>query len=213
MKILDVKDLPLAGAKVIRFARFRDERGYFAEHFRRSAFQALGQKVGIDGGEFVQANESRSRANVCRGLHFQWNPLMGKLVRTTLGRMVDMVLDLRKNSPTLGRIVLYDMPYQAEADFSEWIWVPPGFAHGNYFTEESAIEYFCTGEYNPACEAGLSPLAPDFFWELADLQLREEFLGLIQRGLILSEKDRSGLKLKDWLADPRSQVFGEDFKL
>src|SRR5262245_54329953 len=113
MKILSVVDLALPGIKVIRFARFRDQRGYFTEPFRRSDVDSHAQLEALRGASFVQANESHSSANVVRGLHFQWNPFMGKLVRTITGHMVDIALDLRKGSPTLGKAIMYDMPSES----------------------------------------------------------------------------------------------------
>src|SRR5579883_2717712 len=100
---------------------------------------------------------------------------MGRLVRTLPGRRVALVLDIRKGSPTFGKIIAHDMPARPSNDWNEWIWVPPGFAHGNMFPEESAIEYFCSGEYSPGCEAGISPLAADIDWSLCDAGLRECF--------------------------------------
>ena len=144
--------------KVIRFARFMDMRGYFTESFRKSDFAS--QLAFMKDVQFVQFNESFSRRNVVRGMHFQWNPFMGKLVRTVHGRMVDLFLDIRKGSPTYGKAAACDMPSSPDNDYAEWIWIPPGFAHGNYFTEDTTIEYICSGEYSPGCEAGISPLAP-----------------------------------------------------
>jgi dTDP-4-dehydrorhamnose 3,5-epimerase len=207
MKILDVQDLKLAGVKVIRYARFADHRGFFAEHFRKSDFVNNSQLGFMKGVEFVQCNESYSRPGTIRGLHFQWNPYMGKLVRTLRGRMVDMVLDIRKGSPTFGRIVSYAMPAGQNADPGEWIWVPPGFAHGNYFTEESHIEYFCSGEYSPGCEAGISPLALDIDWSLCDPELKGEFGAIVSAGPLMTEKDRKGYSLLSWAEDPNSNRF------
>ena len=96
MKLIGVMDLALEGVKAIRFGRFRDERGYFAETWRRSDFARLPELAFLHGREFDQANESSSRPGTIRGLHLQWNPYMGKLVRTLSGRMVDLVADLRK---------------------------------------------------------------------------------------------------------------------
>ena len=81
----------------------------------------------MKGVNFVQFNESFSRPNVVRGLHFQWNPFMGKLVRTVQGRMVDLFLDIRKGSPSYGKAAAYDMPSTPDKDYAEWIWIPPGF--------------------------------------------------------------------------------------
>lgn len=161
----------------------------------------------IAGKEIVQINESFSNRGVMRGLHFQWNPYMGKLVRTISGHMVDMFLDIRIDSPTFGKISMYDMPARDEEGYSEWIWIPPGFAHGNFFLKPSRIEYLCTGEYSPGCEAGISPLAPDIDWALCDAVCKDRFDALVKGGLILSEKDQQGLSVTQWREDPRSANF------
>jgi dTDP-4-dehydrorhamnose 3,5-epimerase len=208
MKILSVTPLAMPEIKVIRAARFPDGRGYFSEHFRASDFDALASgPLEAPGARVLQANESRSRKGVVRGLHFQWGPAMGKLVRPLSGRLVDMALDIRRDSPTLGKIVLRDMPFDPEADWFEWIWIPPGFAHGTFFTEESSIEYFCTAEYSPGTEAGISPVAPDLDWSLCDPGLRGEYEALLSEGAALSEKDRRGLTLAAWLAGADSANF------
>lgn len=204
MKILEIKPLEIPDIKVIRFARFADHRGYFAEHFRKSD---LGKLEFLAGVEFLQSNESYSKARTIRGLHFQWNPQMGKLVRTLAGRMVDMVLDIRKGSPTQGKIIAYEMPADSQAEYDEWIWVPPGFAHGNYFDRESRIEYFCSGEYNPSCEAGVSPLAEDIDWSLCDRGLKSGFDAIVAAGPLLSEKDQRGHTLASWMAGRDSDQF------
>lgn len=207
MKILQVKALAIPDVKVIRFGRFCDERGYFTEQYRKSDFNTHAEMEDMRGLEFVQANESYSKAGTVRGLHFQWNPYMGKLVRTLSGRMVDMMLDIRKNSPTFGKLLAYDMPVTTECDYSEWIWVPPGFAHGNFFTENSLIEYFCTGEYSPGCEAGISPLSEDLDWSLCDEGLKRLFDELVATQLIITDKDRHGCSLARWVNDDRSENF------
>jgi dTDP-4-dehydrorhamnose 3,5-epimerase len=204
VKILDIKALAIPDIKVIRYARFADHRGYFAEHFRKSDFEKFEFFNGV---EFSQCNESYSRAQTIRGLHFQWNPFMGKLIRTLSGRMVDLVLDIRKDSPTFGSIIAYDMPVDLSAEFCEWIWVPPGFAHGNYFDRESRIEYFCSGEYNPSCEAGISPVAEDLDWSLCDPQLRKGFEAIVAEGPLFSEKDRKGHTVAAWAQSPNSDLF------
>ena len=207
MKILEVHSLSVPEVKVVRFGRFRDQRGYFSEPYRRGDLDTHSATTFLKGLAFVQANESYSRPGVVRGLHFQWNPLMGKFVRTLSGRMVDLALDIRKGSPTFGKIVAYDMPCARDAEHSEWIWVPPGFAHGNYFTEESLIEYFCSGEYSPGCEGAVSPLAADLDWTLCAPALRREFQDLVDRGPTISDKDRNAGSLAAWDKDPRSRNF------
>jgi dTDP-4-dehydrorhamnose 3,5-epimerase len=207
MKLLEVKTLAIEDVKVVKFARFCDHRGYFTEHYRRSDFKNTSALDFMGGAEFVQANESYSRKGTIRGLHFQWNPYMGKLVRTLSGRMVDMALDIRKRSPTFGKIVLHDMPANRDADCYEWIWVPPGFAHGNFFPEDTLIEYFCTGEYKPDCEAGISPLADDIDWTLCDQNLKRLFDEIVTSGVLMSEKDKKGLLVNAWEEDERSNNF------
>jgi dTDP-4-dehydrorhamnose 3,5-epimerase len=207
MKIIEVKSLAIEAVKVIRFARFCDHRGYFSESFRKSDLHDPLKIDFMKDVEFVQANEGFSKKGVIRGLHFQWNPHMGKLVRTIRGRMVDIVLDIRKGSPTLGKIIAYDMPDNPEADYSEWIWVPPGFAHGNFFTEQSTIEYFCSGEYSPGCEAGISPIATDIDWSLCDQTLKKVFDKVVSSIPLITDKDKNGLSMTTWLADERSDNF------
>lgn len=207
MKILGVKSLAIPAIKVVGFARFRDERGYFTEPFRRSDIDQTPETAFLVGSSFVQENESLSVAGTVRGMHFQWNPYMGKLVRTLHGHMVDMVLDIRKSSATFGKAIMYDMPTDDSSDTNEWIWVPPGFAHGNFYPQTTRIEYLCSGEYNPGCEAGISPLAPDIDWSLCDPLLKRRFDALVENGSIVSDKDRRGLSLQAWLSDPRSDNF------
>jgi len=206
MRILEVRPLAIPDVKVIRFGRFTDQRGYFAEPFRRGVLMDREETDFLHGLSFPQMNESRSRAGVVRGLHFQWNPYMGKLVRTIAGRMIDLALDIRNGSEHLGKIIAYDMP-ATDGEWGEWIWVPPGFAHGNVFPEETYIEYLCTGEYSPGFEAGVSPLAPDLDWSLCEPALKQQFDRVVGAGPIISEKDRDAPSLGLWLADERSEQF------
>ena len=207
MKIIDVVSLAIPAIKVIRFARFRDKRGYFTEPFRTSDVAASPLTPFLNGIEFPQTNESRSRTGTIRGLHFQWNPYMGKLVRTLSGHMIDIVLDIRKGSPTFGKAIAYEMPANGQDAFGEWIWVPPGFAHGNVFLAETSIEYFCSGEYSPHCEAGISPLAADIDWSLCDGRLKRLLDETARTTDLMTDKDRDGLSVAVWEKDPRSDNF------
>jgi dTDP-4-dehydrorhamnose 3,5-epimerase len=207
MKIIDVTSLAIDAIKLVRFARFSDERGYFTEHYRRSDLRQHPGAEALRAAEFVQCNESFSRRGTLRGLHFQWNPYMGKLVRTTGGRMLDIVLDIRKGSPTLGKAILHDMPADRAASSQEWIWVPPGFAHGNVFPEDTTIEYLCSGEYSQGCEAGISPFAGDIAWDLCHPGLKEVFDGIVSNASLVTDKDRRGFTMAGWLRDERSNQF------
>ena len=207
MKIEAVESLAIPELKVIRFGRFRDDRGYFTESYRLGNLARHPGTGFLRDVRFLQINESYSRAGVVRGLHFQWNPHMGKLVRAVRGRIVDLALDIRLGSPTLGKIVARDISEDPGADYGEWIWVPPGFAHGFFCTTDGILEYLCSGEYSPGNEAGISPMAPDLDWTLCDRPLKRAFDELAAGEAILSEKDQDALSLNGWLADERSTHF------
>lgn len=207
MKILEIRELAIPAVKVIRFARFPDNRGYFSEQYRFSDFESGAAASFMHGVRFVQANESFSRATTVRGLHFQWNPHMGKLVRTIRGHMIDVALDIRKGSPSYGKIIAYDMPVRGDEDFAEWIWLPPGFAHGNTFTEDTVIEYFCSSEYSPGNEAGISPIAADLDWSLCDPNLAVQFQSIATSTALMTDKDRQAPSVAAWTGDPRSENF------
>jgi len=206
VQILETRRLAIPEILVIRFKRFRDTRGYFSETYRKSDFGALDKGLGLPV-EFTQCNESYSVPGTVRGLHFQWDPYMGKLVRTLQGHMLDLVLDIRRGSPTFGKAIAHDMPKCREAEHEEWIWVPPGFAHGNVYLEDSSIEYFCTGQYSPDCQAGISPLAPDLDWSLCDPDARALCQGVMESDPLMSDKDHAGMTLQQWAADPRGENF------
>jgi dTDP-4-dehydrorhamnose 3,5-epimerase-like enzyme len=104
-------------------------------------------------------------------------------------------------------MIAYDIPDSVDADYNEWIWVPPGFAHGNFFTTDSTIEYLCSGEYSPGCEGGISPLAADIDWSMCDPTLKADFDNLLSDSPLMSDKDRDAITLNDWLADERSEQF------
>jgi len=118
-----------------------------------------------------------------------------------------MILDIRKNSPTLGKIILYDLPADASVDYNEWIWLPPGVAHGSFFPADSLNEYFFTANYNPKAEAGISPLADDLDWSLCDENLKQQFENFKQSNILISPKDKEGMSFKDWITDARSNNF------
>ena len=206
MKILEVKSLAIEDVKVIKYARFGDHRGYFTEIFNAGDFKNDPKLDFLSKVELMQANESYSKKGTVRGLHFQWNPYMGKLVRTQRGRMIDLVLDIRKDSKTFGKIIAYDMPAKPEDGFGEWIWVPVGFAHGNVYPQETQIEYYCSGTWSPKCEAGISPFAKDIDWSLCDKKLREIFDDTAKAPLV-TDKDKNGYTLEGWLKNEASSNF------
>lgn len=206
MKDLEVQDLSLEGVKVISYGKYKDNRGYFTETYRKSCYEEYKEKLGV--WNIVQINESYSEENTLRGLHFQWNPYMGKLVRTISGTMIDLVLDIRKGSETYGNIIAYKLKADPKKERSEWIWIPPGFAHGNFFKEETVIEYCCSGEYSHGCEACISPMADDINWSLCDNELKKEFDELVKnKDLKITEKDKNGLRMREWEKSKEAKLF------
>ena len=204
MKVKSITNSFIPGVKLINFERFMDQRGFFTETYRSSDF--VNNKLNIFPNGIMQSNESYSNKYVLRGLHFQWNPNMGKLVRTISGHMIDLVLDLRLGSPTKGKIMAFDMIAKSTNNSTNWIWVPEGCAHGNFFLEDSYIEYFCSGSYNGECEAGVSPFAEDIDWSICDDGLKNKFFEL-KDSFIATPKDINGLSVKEWLSRPEANNF------
>ncbi len=118
---------------------FGDDRGFFYESYNQKVFQAA---TGLDV-QFVQDNHSKSARNVLRGLHYQITHAQGKLVRATQGAVWDVVVDIRKSSPTFGRHVAMEL----SAENKRQMWIPPGFAHGFLVLTESAEFLYKTTDY------------------------------------------------------------------
>lgn len=204
MKILKIKSTVFPEVKVIKFAYFRDKRGFFTEIYRKNDFQKIDF---LKDQEFVQCNASSSKKGVIRGLHFQWNPHVNKLIRVIKGNMIDLFLDIRLNSPTFGKIGAYELSGHEKADYNEWIWIPEGFAHGGFFKNASIIEYFCTAEYNPYAEASICPFASDIDWSLIEDKFRKFFKESTANDFLISEKDMKGFTLDKWSRDAKSKNF------
>lgn len=207
MKIISVIDLPIPEAKKIIFSRFLDHRGYFSETFKLSDFKSSNELSFLKKYNIVQSNESYSVKGVIRGLHIQWNPYQGKLIRTISGRMIDYFIDLRIDSSYFGKAFMLDMPNDNNNRQSEWLWLPPGIAHGNFYTENSKIEYLCTGEYNPNGEFSINPFSEEIDYSLCDEKLIKIFLNLKKNNPIISNKDLYGYTLTEWLDIPESKLF------
>lgn len=163
---------------------FEDERGFFMETFRADTFKALGLPY-----EFPQDNHSRSRCGVIRGLHFQWDPPISKLMRVTYGTAFLVAVDIRKGSPTFGKW----FGLEVSAESKKQVWAPAGFARGFCALSDFAeVEYKCTSIYNPKSESGIRWNDPDIGieWPIANP--------------ILSPKDRDAQTLAEWAASPYS---------
>lgn len=167
---------------------FKDNRGFFAETYRQDAFAELGLPT-----DFVQDNHSGSVNGVLRGLHFQWDPPMGKLMRVISGRAFLVAVDIRRGSPSLGKW----FGTEVSAENRRQVWAPAGFARGFCVLSDWAeIQYKTTGIYNKNGESGIRFDDPDIGidWPIKD-------------DPVTSEKDRNAQTLQQWLASPKSENF------
>lgn len=159
---------------------FADDRGFFMESYKASEFISAGIKE-----QFVQDNHSQSQKNVIRGLHFQRSPhQQGKLVRCISGRVWDVAVDLRKNSPTYGQW----QGVTLSAENKTMLYLPPGFAHGFAVLSEAAdVLYKASAEYVPESDGGIAWNDPTLCinWPIAP------------EAVLVSEKDRRLPKLKE----------------
>jgi dTDP-4-dehydrorhamnose 3,5-epimerase len=135
---MKVTPTALPGVLVIEPRVFSDDRGFFFESWNARALAEAGIEA-----TFVQDNHSRSRRGVLRGLHYQIQHPQGKLVRTVIGAAFDVVVDLRRSSPTFGRAVGLSL----SADNRKMLWVPPGFAHGFLALSETVDFLYKTTDY------------------------------------------------------------------
>jgi dTDP-4-dehydrorhamnose 3,5-epimerase len=138
----------LSGVLLIEPAVHGDHRGFFAETWRADTWPDAGVDVA-----FVQDNHSRSKRGTLRGMHFQTDPGQAKLVRCARGSIFDVVVDLRRGSPTFGRWEGFAL----DEESMRQLFVPIGFAHGFCVTSEVAdVVYKCSSYYDPATEAGIA---------------------------------------------------------
>jgi dTDP-4-dehydrorhamnose 3,5-epimerase len=177
---MKVTKTPIEGLLIIEPAVFGDERGYFYESFNKEKFQELTGK-NID---FVQDNQSLSGRDIVRGLHFQNPPFaQGKLVRVIKGEVIDVVVDIRKSSPTYGEHFSIKLTEENKKMF----WIPEGFAHGfSSLVNNTIFSYKCTNYYNKESEDNI-------YWNDADLNINWEV-----ENPIISEKDQEKKMFKDF---------------
>lgn len=165
---------------------YKDSRGFFTESYRADM-------AGIPK-TFVQDNHSRSRRGVVRGLHFQWEPPMGKLMRVSFGEAFLVAVDIRKNSPTLGQwtgITASDMN-------GIQMWAPAGFARGFCaLSDITDVQYKCTDMYNAEAESNILWNDPDIgiAWPISESEI------------VVSDRDRTAQTLSGWLRSPQSEHF------
>lgn len=172
---MNVIKTDIEGVLIIEPQVFGDERGYFFESFNAERFLA---QTGVEV-TFVQDNESRSKRGVLRGLHFQRAPhAQAKLVRVVRGRVLDVAVDIRPESPTFGKYVATELSGESHRQ----MFIPKGFAHGYVVLEDDTVfQYKCDEFYHPESEDGIA-------WN--DPQIGIDW-GIPESELILSEKDKN----------------------
>ena len=181
---MEIIKTEIEGVVILEPRIFKDERGYFFESFSQREFDEKVMPI-----RFVQDNESMSTYGVMRGLHYQKMPYtQSKLVRCTHGKVLDIVVDIRKGSSTFGQHVAVEL----SNDNHRQLFIPRGFAHGFAVLSDVAVfQYKCDNFYAPQAEAGI--------------QLRDEELGIDWKiptsEAILSEKDKNYPFLRDIVSD------------
>lgn len=171
---------------VIEPTVFGDNRGFFMESYSKKDFSEIGMDI-----EFVQDNHSKSKKGVLRGLHFQTQHVQGKLVRVTAGAVLDVAVDLRKDSPTFGKHYLVEL----SADNKKMFYIPAGFAHGFLTLEDNTeFQYKCTDYYAPEFDSGV-------LWNDSDIAIDWNFekYGLLADEILLSDKDKQQQTLKEFV--------------
>ena len=181
---MKIKETHIPGLLVVEPQVYGDSRGYFFESFNAAKFA---EQTGIDT-QFVQDNESCSSYGVVRGLHMQLPPhAQAKLVRVVEGRVLDVAVDLRKDSPTFGKHFAIELTGENHLQ----VYIPKGFAHGFSVLSETAVfQYKCDGYYAPASEAAIA-------WDDPDLGIDWK---LPIEAVVLSDKDRNHPSLKEFIA-------------
>lgn len=164
---MEIKNGNIEGLKIIRLGKKDDDRGFLIERFHAARFAAAGLPA------FVQDNHSRSAPRVLRGLHYQYDPPMGKLVGVTRGRIWDVAVDIRPDSPTCGQ----HQAIELSDDDATLFWIPAGFAHGFCVLgdEPADVVYKLSASYNPHGEGGIRFDDPELHidWPITDPHLSD----------------------------------------
>jgi dTDP-4-dehydrorhamnose 3,5-epimerase len=173
---LRATETSLPGVLLLEPKIWSDDRGFFFESYNQRVMDGLSIR-----GPFVQDNQSRSKRNVLRGLHYQIENAQGKLVRVVSGEVFDVAVDIRRSSPTFGKWFGTIL----SGDNNHMLWIPAGFAHGYFVLSESAdFCYKTTDFYSPQHERTIiwNDAEIGIAWPRAD-------------GLIVSAKDQQGMPL------------------
>lgn len=162
---------------------YKDHRGFFTETFN----DKINKELGVT---FYQDNQSCSKKHVIRGIHYQWDKPMGKLCRIIKGSGIDVLVDLRKDSPTYGK---YETIFLSDKNFIQ-VWVPEGFGHGFLALEDDThFCYKCSALHNSESEGSIYPFDPtlNINWEIS------------MDDAILSEKDKNAQSFEQYKLNPK----------
>lgn len=180
---MNIVETEMKGVFIIEPKVFGDNRGYFFESFSQREFESVIGPV-----TFVQDNQSKSSYGVVRGLHFQKPPhAQAKLVRVVKGKVLDVAVDLREDSPTFGKYMAVELSDENHRQ----VFIPKGFAHGfSVLSEEAVFQYKCDEYYAPESEAAIA-------WDDQDLNIDWR---VPTEAVVLSAKDRNHPSLKDYIS-------------
>lgn len=186
---MKIEAAPISGLYIITPDVRGDTRGFFMEVYREDEFMS----AGINTGKFVQQNHSRSEKGIIRGLHFQWDKPLGKLIRVVNGGAFVVAVDIRKKSKTLGKWFSLEL----NADNKKIFFVPSGFASGFTVTGDCAeVEYLYTVLYNQNGESNI-------IWNDPEIGINWPNIN----NPILSDRDKNAGTFHDWLMRPESDIF------
>jgi len=170
--------------KLIERQEYEDDRGLFIQNYDNTVQEIIQNNI-------VQENISFSKKNTIRGLHYQWNQPMGKLVQCIDGNIIDIIVDIQKDSDTLGKVVFFELNKP-----NMLLWIPHGFAHGFLSqTENAIVKYLCTSLYNKDGEGAIN--------------IKDKKLNIIDNlkididKLIISVKDSNAQTFEDYLNNPK----------
>ena len=181
---MEILSTEFAGLKVVQLKIYHDNRGFFVERFNKKLFQDLGLPV-----DYFQDNHSLSAPNVIRGLHFQNNPSQAKLVGCLRGKILDVAVDIRKNSPTFGKYFSIEL----SAENGKLLFIPAGFAHGFAVLgdEPADVMYKVDNQFSKEGDGGIRFNDPDLKidWQIVNP--------------IISDKDKNLPLFADYLKNPK----------
>lgn len=181
---MEISLTPFDGLKVVQLKIYHDNRGFFVERFNKKLFQDLGLPV-----DYFQDNHSLSAPNVIRGLHYQNNPSQAKLVGCLRGKILDVAVDIRKNSSTFGKYFSIEL----SGDNGKLLFIPEGFAHGFAVlgNEPADVMYKVDNQFSKEGDGGIRFNDPDLKidWQIANP--------------IISDKDKNLPLFADYLKNPK----------